>query len=188
MPQSSTADDLRDELLVVRCRRQDAEAWADLVDRHHRRLTYFVRRLVETDAVDAVLQETWVGVLRGLRSLKPGQRFRPWLYAIARNQAMLRLRKKYAEATASLDAIEMSDADDGPARLDNAELVHHALTQLPVAQREILTLFFLDDLSVAETADVLAVPIGTVKSRLARAKAQLAVILRSSDSTDEVSP
>ncbi len=178
MPAGPTADDLRDEWLVVRCRRRDADAWNELVERHHAKLSYFVRRLVESDAVESVLQETWLAVLRGLPSLRSGQRFAPWVYAIARNQAMRRLRSKYRDEVITVDQTDESVVDASIEQLDDAEAVHAALGKLSVVDREILTLFFLNDLSLDETSVVLGVPLGTVKSRLHRAKSKLSKILR----------
>lgn len=178
MPDATTADDVRDEWLVVRCRRQDVGAWSELVERYHGRLTYFVRRLVEPDAVESVLQETWLAVLRGLPSLRSGRRFSPWVYAIARNQAMRRLRSKYRDALISIEQAETAVHDVSIEQFDDAQAVHAGLGKLSVVYREILTLFFLDDLSLEETSLVLGVPIGTVKSRLHRAKAELSKILR----------
>lgn len=177
MPNATTADDLRDEWLVVRCRRRDADAWSELVDRYHGRLTYFVRRLVELDAVESVLQDTWLAVLRGLPTLRSGQRFAPWVYAIARNQAMRRLRSKYRDAVIAVEQPDEAAVDASIEQFDDAEAVHAALGKLPVVDSEILTLFFLNDLSLDEISVVLGVPVGTVKSRLHRAKNKLAKIL-----------
>jgi RNA polymerase sigma factor (sigma-70 family) len=69
-----------------------------------------------------------------------------------------------------VDSIPDDSATDEVAILDNAEHVHHALDQLPVVQREVLTLFFLQDLSLEQMAELLRVPLGTVKSRLHYAK------------------
>ncbi|MBA3485084.1 MAG: RNA polymerase sigma factor [Pirellulales bacterium] len=71
--------------------------------------------------------------------------------------------------------------DDVGVALENAEQVHHALAQLSLPQREALTLYFLQDLSLEEMADVLAVPLGTVKSRLHYAKLALRNILSPGD-------
>lgn len=166
---------LEDELLVVRCRRGDEAAWRSLVDRYQPRLRCLVRRMVPDGAVDSTLQETWMAIFRGLSRLRAGDRFAPWAYAIARNRSLTRLRWAYADAAARLDdAPPPTTADEDYGRLDDADAVHAGLARLSVAHREVLTLFFLDDLTLAETAAVLGVAEGTVKSRLHRARAALA--------------
>jgi RNA polymerase sigma-70 factor (ECF subfamily) len=80
---------------------------------------------------------------------------------------MSRLRTRGLEARAASPPDEsLESPSDEIAIFDNAEQVHHALHQLPLPQREALTLYFLHDLSLEEIATVLDVPVGTVKSRL----------------------
>jgi RNA polymerase sigma-70 factor (ECF subfamily) len=179
-PMPRSADDIYEQLLAVRCRRGDVDAWDELVRRYNGRLWYFVRRLVDDDDRTAnVLQDVWVHVLRGLGALRDTERLTPWLYTIARRAAMSDYRERYAaedQAGASFDLM----VEDDPAGADvfeNAELVHYGLQQIGRAGREILTLYFLEDLSVEEVAGVLDIPMGTVKSRLSRARSELREVL-----------
>jgi RNA polymerase sigma-70 factor (ECF subfamily) len=174
------AQAIRDELLVRRCQRGEADALAELFRRWERRLFYFVRRLApaEADAWD-VLQKTWVQVLRGVRRLRDPAAVRPWLYRLARNTAVSHFRLEKAYRTRN----EPCPADDARPdaallRVENVELVHHALGRLPVPFREVLTLHFLEDMPLEEIAAVIGVPPGTVKSRLHYAKRALRDLLR----------
>ncbi len=174
-------DDIRDELLVLRCLRRDLEAWDELVRRYHDRLFYYVRRMVDQDEQAAhLLQEVWVKVLQSLRSLRQGSRLAPWLYSLTRHVVMSHYRERYSTAEvadhAELDEQPTDDSADA-ARFEDAELIHFGLSRIGWAEREVLTLHFLDDLSVAEIATVLGIPPGTVKSRLHRAKSQLRQVL-----------
>jgi RNA polymerase sigma-70 factor (ECF subfamily) len=176
-----SADDIYDELLAVRCQRNDVAAWDELVRRYHDRLFYYIRRLIDDDDQAAQLvQDVWVHVLRGLSMLRQVDRLAPWLYTIARRVVMTHLRARYNTTPAiSADAIEVADDDDhddGTA-FDRAELVHYGLQRIGWVEREVLTLFFLQDLSIDEIARVLDVPPGTVKSRLARARKELRSVL-----------
>jgi len=169
------AEDIRLQLLALRCRRGDAEALAGLVREFQDRLLYYVRRLVdsEDDAWD-VLQQTWLGVFRGIRSMRDPERLVPWLYRVARNTAVSHLRHRlvadeFEDAGADLESVEA--ADDPP--LADAIAVHEALGTLSAAHREVLVLHFLEDLSVAEIAEVVGAPPGTVKSRLHYARRAL---------------
>jgi len=168
------------ELLVLRCRRRDRAAFDELIAMRERRLFYYVRRLVgrEDDAWD-VLQETWLHVVRGIGSLREPRGFPKWLYTIARNVAMSRLRRRYADE-AHLAEPENLGEIDAPVEtftLEDAELVHAALGKLSLAHRDVLTLHFMEDLTIEEIAEVLGVPAGTIKSRLHYAKRALRAAL-----------
>jgi RNA polymerase sigma factor (sigma-70 family) len=174
-------EDIRNELLVLRCRRRDAGAWDELVRLFHDRLYYFVRRMVsEDDQAFVVMQETWMQVLRSLRFLQSTDRLTPWLYTIARRMVLNHYRRDFAAAdvigAADLNDVK-DDGNDPVARLENAELIHFALSRIGLIEREVLTLFFLEEFSIGEIARILEIPEGTVKSRLARARAALRQVL-----------
>jgi RNA polymerase sigma-70 factor (ECF subfamily) len=184
-----SADEIYDELLVTRCRRRDAAAWDELVDRYHARLLFYVRRFVDDEErAGSVLQDVWLNVLRGIPALREGSRLAPWLYTIARRTAMNHFRDEYArpegpEGTA--DAESGDPQDDGQLQFDNAELVHYGLGRIGPAEREVLTLYFLEDLSLGQIGEVLGVPVGTVKSRLFKARRDLKQVLdRETKATD----
>ncbi|WP_406699841.1 sigma-70 family RNA polymerase sigma factor [Singulisphaera sp. Ch08] len=177
MPTTRQTHDL--ELLVLRCQRGEPSAFAELVRQWERRLFFYVRRLVANEA-DAwqILQEVWLQVLRGIRSLRDPRRLPVWLYAVTRNTVMSHHREEYArdrilDAVERLESTQESEIDS----FDDAEQVYHGLAQLPRVDREVLTLFFLQDLSIDEVAEVLGIPPGTVKSRLFKAKQRLRDIL-----------
>jgi RNA polymerase sigma-70 factor (ECF subfamily) len=176
-----TSREIHDELLVTRCKRRDPSAWDDLVARWNNRLYYYLRRLIdhEQDAINA-LQEVWLHAIRGIHSLQDGSRLAPWLYTIARRTAMTHYRQDYArreETSSDVMDQEADDVSDAQLCLENVELVHFGLGQLGMVEREVLTLFFLEDLTIAEIAALLEIPLGTVKSRLFKARRDLQRIL-----------
>jgi RNA polymerase sigma-70 factor (ECF subfamily) len=168
-------------LLALRCKRRDLAAWEELVASWNERLRYFVRRMVEHEHDAAnVLQEVWLSAFRNIVTLRQDARLAPWLYTIARRAVMNHYRGRYRqdEAVATDEEFVESETDrDARIDFDNAELVHFGLGQLRMAEREILTLYFLEDLSVAEIGDVLEIPPGTVKSRLWKARQELRRVL-----------
>ena len=169
------------QLLVLRCQRGDREAMEQLIARWERRLFYYIRRMVdqEADALD-VAQKTWIRVFRGIRSLKEPRAFPCWLYTLARNTALSHLRRR-ADAWPAFEqfnACQDVPADDAPAPVfEDAEAVHNGLGKLSPAHREVLVLFFLEDLSIEEIGRVVGVPQGTVKSRLHYARRALREVL-----------
>lgn len=160
-----------DELLAVRCQMGEPGAFNDLIDRWSGPLWSFVRRLVDNDdQAREAIQDLWLRVIRGIPHLRDGSKLRPWLFGIARRALMDRLREQYARAPA-VD----TDVDDLPAEqplygADELAALAVAMGRLPILEREAVTLFYLQELSLGEIAETLMVPVGTVKSRLFRGR------------------
>jgi RNA polymerase sigma-70 factor, ECF subfamily len=134
-----------------------------------------------SEAEDLV-QETYAKALKGFSSFQAGTNFRAWIYKILRN-AFLNSRSGLKAGTLPLDA-ESDDAalpttEETPESvlLQRADwqLVQQALEQLPVAHREVLLLCDVEEMSYQEIAATLAIPMGTVMSRLSRARQALRV-------------
>lgn len=172
----SPKDRIYYELLVLRCRRGDKKAMEELIHRFERPLFYYIRRLVghEADAWN-LLQETWVKAIRSIRQLRDPKKLAPWLYGIARYTSMSHLRTKYSETMRLDDAADATEIEDAGelAAFEDAEQVHYGLGKLSIPHRDVLTLFFLQDLTLEQIAEVLDLPVGTVKSRLHYAKCRL---------------
>lgn len=172
---------IESQLLILHYRRGDQAALERFVDLWQQPLFFFIRRLTATEA-DAwdVLQETWERVLRGLDRLRDVECVAPWLYRIARNTAFN--HRQHLAREEPLDDRVPEAAANAPHEpsfpAEAAEAVHRVLDKLPLSQREVLTLFFLDELSVLEIAAVVGVPPGTVKSRLHYGKKALHEVLR----------
>lgn len=174
---------LQCELLVVRLKRGDQSAFTSIVQMWERPLFYYLRRLVPSEAdVWDLLQEIWLKVFRSIGKLRDHRTLPAFLYTTARNTALSHLRKRGLEEKAITPSDELVESSgDEIAAFDNVEQVHHALDQLPLPQREALTLYFLQDLSLDEIAAVLAAPLGTVKSRLHYGKLAIRRILSQGD-------
>jgi RNA polymerase sigma-70 factor (ECF subfamily) len=176
------------ELLVLRCRQRQKEALEELVRTWDRPLLYYIRRLVEDEHESLqILQQTWVKVLQGLGRLREPRKLPMWLYSIARKTALSHLRSRYSEQALFRRDAEVPEIEDDNAEpsCDDAEQVHHGLSRISLIHREVLTLFFLQDLSLEEIASVLEIPVGTVKSRLHHAKRALKAILEQEESSHE---
>ena len=173
------------ELLVIRARRGDQAAFEEIVHTLERPLFYYVRRLVSRDEDGwDIVQDVWIKAFRGIGSIRETKRFRIWLYSIAHKTVMSHHRAAYRSHTVFDDTPVPKDAADIDAtpQPEDAERVHLALDQLDPPFREVLTLRFLEDLSVEETAEVIGVPGGTIKSRLFHAKKALKKILSKEES------
>jgi RNA polymerase sigma-70 factor (ECF subfamily) len=167
---------LEERLEVLLAQQGDAGAFGRLVGQYERRLLYFILRFTDdADQALDVLQEVWLSVFRLLPGLNAPEAFRVWVYQIAHGKVMDLLRREHRIA-ASVDAAvdpspEVTDCDE-PA-LENAELVHRALGHLSIEHREVLTLHFLEGMSLEEIGQAISCPLGTVKSRVHYAKHSL---------------
>ncbi|MCK2218568.1 sigma-70 family RNA polymerase sigma factor [Actinomadura sp. ATCC 31491] len=160
---------MTDELLVVRAQLGERAALAELLARWRTPVWIYVCRMLDADRADDVTQEIWLAVVRGLPRLREPGRFAPWLFTIARRSVTDRLRGEYAQAEKTSGFGDTVVEDPAEAMVDRAALVS-VLSALPVLEREILVLFYLEDLPVEECADICRIPAGTVKSRLNRAR------------------
>jgi len=166
------SDPRRDEWIVVRCQLGERPAFDELIERWHAPLWKYVRRMAgETAAADDIVQDVGLRAIRGIVRLRDGSKVRAWLFGIARRVLMDRLRAQYAAPEMSeMDAADIAAEDAGADLEEDLAAMEHELARLPAIEREVLTLFYLQELSLADVAGILDVPAGTVKSRLFRAR------------------
>jgi RNA polymerase sigma-70 factor (ECF subfamily) len=164
----------------VRARRGDARAYESLVE-EHQAIAFRTAYLITGSAADAeeAAQEAFVRAWLALRRFRPGADFRPWLLAIVANEARNRVRgrrrrERLAERAAGGLAWQ-PPAADVPAPSDGR--LRAALADLPERDRSVIACRFVLDLGEHETAAVLGIALGTVKSRTARALERLRTAL-----------
>jgi RNA polymerase sigma-70 factor, ECF subfamily len=154
----------------------DPYAFEELFYRHHRQL-HRVARLTSRSAEDAedALQEAMASAHRGARSFRQDAAVSSWLHRIVVNACLDRLRRSKTHLTVALD--DVYSVADRTAQVETAIAVQRALMRLSVEQRAAVVAVDMHGYSVADTAAMLGVAEGTVKSRCARARARLAAIL-----------
>ena len=178
-----------DRRLIAECLGGRREAFGELVSRYQGRLYNAAARLVDgpEDAAD-VVQDAFLNAYQSLHTFKGDAEFFTWIYRIAFNTAISLRRKK--KATLSLDAsrngehgrepIDASEYVKPGAALERSEeetLLHSALARLSGEHRDVLVMKDIDGLKYEEIADVMGVPIGTIRSRLHRARLELRELL-----------
>ncbi len=168
-------DQALDDYLVLLAQGGSREAFARLAARWTPKLLAFASRsLSSTEAAKDVVQETWESAARGLARLDDPARFRAWLYAIAARKCADALRGKYRGARLAEKAQAIVDEPPDAERENNDRLdVAAALKCLPAEQRVAISLYFGEEMNVAEIAAATGVPEGTVKSRLFAARKAL---------------
>ena len=181
--EASARDEASDEVLAERVRSAgDVAAFSVLVTRYRGRVVALSRRMLGPGGLEEaedVAQEAFVAAYDKRASFRAGEPFRPWLYRIAVNRCLDRLRAQTRRpppleigsvtepASAGTDPIEALLTEESEARLAEA------VAALPPKLRAVFLLRHLDDLSYEEIAVATSVPMGTVKTHLFRARAQL---------------
>jgi RNA polymerase sigma-70 factor (ECF subfamily) len=173
-----------DSELVERCRRGDELAWRELVERHARRVFGVAYRFAgRVDEAEDLTQDVFVKVYQSLGRYEPAQgAFASWLTTVARNQAIDHYRRRREEHRRTTESPELLEAmpagGESPEgqvqRQERAQLVRRGVRNLPSELREALVLCDLRGLSYEEAAAALGVPLGTIKSRINRARLELA--------------
>jgi RNA polymerase sigma-70 factor (ECF subfamily) len=168
------------------------EAFREVVNRYKNGLYTFLRRFIsQHDLLEDVFQETFLQLYNSQDSFDTSRPLRPWLFTIAANKAKDALRKHQRTSAVAIGTIADSDelsfgdvlnalssnettAYDEVAKDETAERVRKVISEMPVNLREILILAYFNKFSYKQMAEILSIPIGTVKSRLHTAVARFA--------------
>ncbi|WP_417457703.1 RNA polymerase sigma factor [Kordiimonas sp.] len=161
-----------EDLLVLKAQSGDGRAFGVLYGHYNPSLRRFAFRLCgdEQLALDAV-QETWVSLTFTLKKIEDPRAFRVWLYRTVRWRIVDLVRKRGADLE-PLEEAEVADTAPAPHLATSSQLGAH-IRALPDEERVTLVLFYLEEMKLTEIAAVLAIPVGTVKSRLFRAREHL---------------
>lgn len=178
IPGAVTSPVERDDMqLVTASKNGDQDAFSLLVQRYQRRVFNLVFRMLQHyEEASEVTQEAFLAAWQGLPSFRGDARFSTWLYRIAYNCALKQLetRKRDKALHTALQAEQTLEVDDPKGSLlellDKQEMVQEQLSQLPPKYRIVLVLRHLQDMTYEEMAEVLTMPIGTIKTHLFRAR------------------
>lgn len=171
-----------DEYLASAARAGDRDAFARLAERWHPKFLAHAWRLTgDAELAGDVAQDAWSDIVKAITHLDDAAAFPAWAYRIVTRRAVDSIRKaqrgrRLNDAVANEHNGRVQPADDIEQNAD-ALVVRRAMTTLPADQRAALALFYLQDLSVAEIAAALSVPVGTVKTRLMHARRKLRAAL-----------
>ena len=181
-----------EQILSIYKKDGDRELFALLVRRYERELYSYLRRYMgNAEMAEDVFQSTFLQVHLKCEQFDEGRRFRPWLYTVATNQAIDAQRRNKRHRMASLDRVTKSDDSveigslinllegkegdplDHVAQLERGQWVQEAINELSEQMRSVINLIYYQGMKYREAADVLEIPVGTVKSRLHAAVVKL---------------
>jgi RNA polymerase sigma-70 factor (ECF subfamily) len=172
-------DDDRISDLVVAARAGSADAFGELVDRYRApvvRLAYSLTH--DVDEAKDVAQDAFLRAFRRIESFRPDRPFSRWLFVIARNASFDAMRRRRRSAALVAEESEaVTSPEEWALRNEEAERVREALDALPEHYRKVLDLYYVSGLRYREIAVALGIPLGTVKTYIARAKRRLRDVL-----------
>ncbi len=164
-----SVEQLIDEILVMDCQSGRVKALEILVSRWQKRLWQYAYRLTgNTEGAWDVTQESWLGIIKGMRKLHDPASFKAWAYKITTNKSIDWIRKNKAVKQISIDEIQ-----DHQEKEKQDAGVEELLQKLDVKKRAVISLYYFEQLGVPEISAALKIPRGTVKSRLVKARKEL---------------
>jgi len=177
--------DKTDEEIVTLVQNGSTDFFGELVDRYEKKLQRYARRfLFQQDDVDDLVQEVFLKAFSNLQGFNTQLSFSSWIYRIAHNTFINKIKKREHEPMLVFDADTIFGAIKSEEKTDtetlndeNKEFVEMSLDKLPPKYREVVVLLFFEEMSYKEISDILKIPTSTVGVRISRAKKQLRKIL-----------
>jgi|GraSoiStandDraft_8_1057269.scaffolds.fasta_scaffold338675_1 RNA polymerase sigma-70 factor (ECF subfamily) len=178
-----------DDALLTAVAQHDRQALGRLFSRHNVRLYRFALRLTaNAHLAEDVVSEVFLEVWRGAARFRATSQVSTWLFAIARHKAIsARSRQRDLPMDEHAAAALVDTADDPETAMHHdsrSALLRKCLLQLPPNQREVLDLVYYHGKTVAEVAEIVGIPAGTVKTRMLRARSRMAELLKGAGVSD----
>ena len=177
---SESVNDISDEALAALVQRGDEHAFTALMNRYQAAMTRYGRKFLKRDEqVDDAVQDIFISVYRNINSFDTTRRFSPWIYRIAHNAFMDVIRERERDPIVLLDLDAMVAFPSPEPERDVIEeermrqMVEDGVASLSPRYREIVILYYMQELGYQDIADVLHIPVGTVGVRLRRAREAL---------------
>lgn len=182
--ENASESSMEDDVLVKEAIGGDEEAYSKLVDKYQRALFYHILKMVKNkEQVHDLVQETFVKAFENLNTYNTNYAFSTWLYRIATNHTIDYLRKKKLQTLSIDEPVKTRDGDmemqlpDHSAQTDRniiskqrQKIVRQAIEDLPEKYRKVIEMRHMQEKSYQEIADVLDLPLGTVKAHIFRAR------------------
>ncbi len=161
----------KQDLLVMAAQRGNQKAFHVLYRLYNKSLLRFAFKICgDEDITGEAVQQAWIKMFKHLRRLKDPASFKSWLYRSVRWRTLegLRQLKKNRQRFEEFDEEKYQQQEDKPEQQENN--LSHVINRLPATEKQIIHLFYLDEMRLKEISNILEIPVGTVKSRLNRAR------------------
>lgn len=165
--------EISDEEIIEKVRNLDKDFYAFIVDRYQKKLIRYANNLIrnEDKAID-IVQESFIKAFINLNNFDSKKKFSSWIYRIVHNEA-INIAKKYRKETPLLEDWDFEGGDNLEKDFEQKEIIENiekCLNELPLLYSEPVTLYYIEEKSYEEISDILKIPMGTVATRINRAK------------------
>jgi RNA polymerase sigma-70 factor (ECF subfamily) len=165
--------ELTDEEIIEKVRTSNQDLYAVIIDRYQKKLVRYVNNLIKNEdkAID-VVQESFIKAFVNLNNFNIEKKFSSWIYRIVHNQA-INIAKKYQKETPLLEDWDFESDENIEKDFEQKETiekVEECLKKIPLLYSDPLSLYYIDEKSYEEISDILKIPMGTVATRINRAK------------------
>lgn len=164
---------LSDQDIVKLILTKDKQLYSHIISRYQDKLLRYVNYLTSYDFnAQDIVQETFIKAYVNLNGFNPKKKFSSWIYRIAHNLTMdsFRAHKKEIPLLEDMDLDSGQNLQDDAIKLELKKHTRNCLSLMPLNYREPLSLYYLEDKSYQEISDILRLPIGTIGTRINRAK------------------
>lgn len=164
---------LSDEEIIKIVRTKNKELYAEIIRRYQEKLLRYASYIIgDNQMATDVVQESFIKAYINLNSFNTKKFFSSWIYRIVHNEAMnmLKKNKKHKSINESYDIDSGINLEDKFIKKELISNTHYCLGQMPILYKEPLSLFYLEEKTYEEISDILRIPIGTVGTRINRAK------------------
>ena len=176
-----SVESVSDEALALSVQKGDTDAFGELVTRYEKKLArYGTKFLSNPEDITDLVQDVFLKAYQNMKSFDASLKFSPWIYRIAHNEFVTALRKRSRRPLihVDFDTFISHPVYDDPSEREREQkevraVLEKGIEELPDKYREVLILFYLEELSYQEVAEVLHVPVATVGIRLKRAREKL---------------
>jgi len=173
-----------DEEIAAMVQSGDLESFSFLVERYEAKIKRYARKfLANKEDIDDITQDIFIKTFVNIKSFDIAKKFSSWIYRIAHNELINSLKKKDRSPLLFFDAdtlfphpVAKDETDKKTVRGETKEIIDKCLDKIPVKYREPLVLFYIEELSYEEIADIMHVPVSTVGVRLKRGRRMLKAI------------
>lgn len=162
-----------DEEVVEIVRSKNKEAYKEIMRRYSKKLMRYIMYMTQDyDGASDIVQEAFIKAYTNLQGFNPKKKFNSWLYRIAHNEAInfFNRHKRYVSFDEKVNVTSGELVEDNFVKKELKRHTDYCLSKMPMIYREPLSLFFLEEKSYDEISDILRIPVGTVGTRINRAK------------------
>lgn len=178
--------DISDEEIVYKVQKGDIESFGLLIDRFQSRLLRYGHRFLSSDDdITDLVQEVFIKVYTNIQSFNTNMKFSPWIYRIAHNEFVNRIKKSKIKPLIFFDSDEMFPHPEAQETADGEsydrelrEEMDKRLREIDPKYREVLVLYYFEDMDYDEISEILHVPVSTIGVRLRRGRDQLKKIIK----------